>query len=168
MRVLNAIFILIFFFASESIIFSQVCKNFNQSAFCIIPESYDYNQYEKSRSSYVLIRKINKYEIVLNDNCDYKISFCTPQDYDPIQFRIIEKESEKEVYDNSIENNVNYVGFSVDGKPLTILIEVVVLAIKHKPKNNIDIGTCLGIKIVYKKLTKTDNQDNSGSNGFSK
>ncbi len=158
MRVLKAILLLIIVLELKTNLSSQVCKNFNQSALCIIPESYDYNQYEKSRSSYVLIRKINKFEVVLNNNKDYKIGVCAPQGYEPIQFQLREKESGKILYDNSNENNINYVTFSVDDKPITIIIEIIILATTYKPNDNRDMRTCIGIQIIYHKIINTESQ----------
>jgi hypothetical protein len=156
MSVLKTIFLLIFFFVLKSNVSTQVCKNFNQSAFCIIPEAYSYNQYEKSRSSYILIRKINKYEVVLNDNKEYKIGVCAPRGYEPIQFLLREKETGTVLFDNSSENNINYVAFSVNDKPITIIIEINILATNYKPDDKRDLRTCLGILIMYQKINKNE------------
>jgi len=133
----------------------QECKDFNNSRYCTIPDIQDYKQYGKSRSAYVVIHKTFKYEVVLNDKNDYKIGVCVPNGYDPVQYRIIEKETEKVIYDNSTDNYGNCVGFSVEDKPLTIIIEITVLASKFKPKDNNDMRTCVGVQILFQKIAKT-------------
>jgi hypothetical protein len=154
MRTVKVIFVLTIVLATKGILFSQECKDFNQSKFCWIPDAQDYSKYGKSKSAYVMIHKTYKYEVVLKDKKDYKIGVCVAGGYEPIQFRIIEKETEKVIYDNSTDSYGSSVGFSVEDKPLTVIIETSILATNFKPRDNSDMRTCVGIQILYQNIAK--------------
>jgi hypothetical protein len=154
MKALKILFAMAIVLGANCNLFTQDCKDFNQSKFCWIQDAQDYKKYGKSRSAYVLVHQTYKYEVILKDKRDYKIGVCVSGGYEPVQFRIIEKESEKVIYDNSTDNYGSSVGFSVEDKSLTVIIETSVLATKFKPKDNGDNRTCVGIQILYQNFGK--------------
>jgi hypothetical protein len=132
----------------------QKCNNFQKSKYCYIPDSYDFKQYGRSRSALLKINQVYEYEAVLTAHKDFKIGVCAEPGYDPVKFRVIEKESGKVIYDNSTDDYNENIGFSVEDQPLTVTIEVTVLATKVKPTDIGDDRTCAGIQILYKRIGK--------------
>jgi hypothetical protein len=154
MRTIKIILLIIFISGKSFFSYAQDCRKFNESQFCWLPDAKGYNQYGKSRGAYVLIRKTYQYEVVLRDKNDYKIGVCTLPTYNPVQFRVIDKESKNVIYDNSTDGYKNNIGFSVEDKPITVIIEIAVLATDFKPKDNGDMRTCVGVQIFFRQLTK--------------
>ncbi len=155
MRTLKVILIITTILSVLGNLHSQQCKGFYQSRYCRLPDAQDYKVYGKSRSAYVVLRKSYQYEVVLTDKNDYKIGVCVSQGLGPVQFKLIEKETGNVIYDNEPENDVLIAGFSVVDKPLTIIIEISVQATKFSLKDFNDMKTCIGIQILYQKISKT-------------
>lgn len=130
------------------------CKDFHKSRYCWIPDSYDFKPYFKSKSAQIEINKVYKYEVVLTPKKDYKIGLCTYPGYEPVRFVIIDKETDQIVYDNSNDQFMESVGFSVDELPMTVSIEITVLATDLDPKDMKDVRACVGIQIMYQRVLK--------------
>lgn len=148
------IFFLIYFILQNNL-FAQDCTDFFQSDFCEIPYSKNYKKYGKSKGIYAVIKRPYKYEVVLKHQKDYKIAVCVLPEYEPAIFKIIDKESGIVMYDNTEESDINSVGFSVEDKPINIIIEVTIVPKKFKPKDSFELITCLGVQILYKNIPKT-------------
>ncbi|HOT15292.1 MAG TPA: hypothetical protein PK252_11080 [Bacteroidales bacterium] len=132
----------------------QGCREFHKSRFCWIPGADDFKQFGRSKSTVVEMHQTYKYEVVLPPNRDYKIGTCVEPRFLPLQFRIVNKETEEAIYDNSTDDYVETVGFTVKGKPLTVIIEITPLSTKYKPKDMRDTRACAGIQILYQRLGK--------------
>jgi hypothetical protein len=138
-------------------VFSQKkneCRDFHKSRFCWIPDSYDFKQYFKAKSAQVEINKVYKHEVVLTANKDYKIGVCTYTEYGPVRFVITDKETEQIIYDNSMDEFMESVGFTVKEVPITVYIEVTIMASDVKPKDMEDMRVCMGIQILYRRFGK--------------
>lgn len=136
------------------LIYSQYCKQFHKTKYCWMNNVGNFKQYGKARSALMEIKKTYSYELVLTPRKDFKIGVCTEPIYAPIQFKIIDKEKGTIIFDNSTDNYIETIGFTVYDSPLPIIIEVTILATKFTPKDMEDLRTCAGIQIMFSKIAQ--------------
>lgn len=86
-------------------------------------------------------------------NMDYRIIFCTTPKFYPIHFVIREKETGKVLFDNKDDDYVESIGFTTENTT-AVTIDVTLLAEDAKFKDFRQNRACLGIPILYRKVTK--------------
>lgn len=131
------------------------CKDFHLSYPCRLSPSEKRGMVESSQSKSGLL-EANKeylYEVMLLRKKDYKFIFCTEEEFKPVHFVIMEKESGKVYFDNSTDEYVETIGFTTD-EGIVLTIKVTLLAIDNKFKDFSDNRGCLGMPIRYRQIPK--------------
>ena len=147
------IFTNVFLLILSSNAFSQSCQGFHHHKNCRIYDSYDFKQYGQTRSALLEINKSFTYQAVFYGQKDYKMNVCTESGYYPVHYRLINAENKEIFFDNSEDDYVESVGFTID-KNITMIIEVTILAEDINPEDPIDIRACAGIMILWRKAPK--------------
>lgn len=86
-------------------------------------------------------------------NMDYRIIFCTSPKFYPIHFVIREKDTGNVLFDNKDDDYVESIGFTTENTTM-VTIDVTLLAEGANFKDFRQNRTCLGIPILYRKVTK--------------
>ena len=145
--------LLIFLLILSSNAFSQSCRKFQHHKNCRIADSFDFKQYGQAKSALLEINKSFTYQAVFYGKKDYKMNVCTESGYYPVHYRLINAETKEVFYDNSENDYVESLGFTID-KNITMIIEVTILAEDIDPEDPIDIRACVGIQILWRKAPK--------------
>jgi hypothetical protein len=136
--------------------FGQPCYGIHGSMLCSIPAP-DINEFRASNysKSVLLQTKIPyKYSMVLVPGKDYIIGVCCELPYRPVRFKITDLVKDTVIYDNSEDDYMESIGFTVEENPLNIIIEVTVLATDAKPRSGEETRSCMGLKVLYRTIGK--------------
>lgn len=128
----------------------QQCQAYLQKI-CLKPEANDFKQFIISRAALLEVNKPSLCSVVLPPNKDYMIQFCTEPNYKPLKIRLIDKERNKIIYDNSKDAFNETLNFSVKDNPITLLIEVTVNNHNEKVSTDEEEQACTGFWIYFKK-----------------
>lgn len=129
----------------------QSCKGFHLSKDCAVPDVNDYRRYGQSRSRVVVARQTVRYQVTLFGGYDYKVGICTENAYEPVHFKIIDANRNSVFYDNTNDDYMENVGFTVD-ETKNVIIEMTVLAEDREFTDAPDYRTCLGVAIYWRKV----------------
>lgn len=129
----------------------QVCSGFHNSIYCRTPGEADYIPSGYSKSVLLDTKKAYQYAMTLAPGRDYIISVCCEPKFKPVKFRIIDISKDTVIYDNSEDDYMESIGFSVTQNPLNIIVEMTVMAknVKH-PKFADETRSCAGLKVMYR------------------
>jgi hypothetical protein len=136
--------------------YSQPCYGLSQSQVCSIPAP-DINKYiisSYSKSDLLETRVPHKYSMVLAPGKEYIIGVCSESIYGPVKFSLINAKNDTVFYDNSDDDYIESIGFTVSDNPLNLIIEITLKASDFKPKHLEDTRACLGLRILYRDVTK--------------
>lgn len=133
---------------------SQSCQGFHLNQKCSVPEIDGFKRFGQSRSKLVEAKKTFTYNVVLFGGYDYKVGFCTNSDYEPIHYKIINADDNSVFYDNSNDDYVENVGFTVE-KTKNVIFEITILATDKEFRDYTDYRTCAGIAIFWRRVPKT-------------
>jgi hypothetical protein len=150
---LSGILIASFLFINS---YSQPCYGMNQSTLCGIP-SPDINKYiisSYSKSDLVETRVPHKYSMVLAPGREYILGVCCDSRFGPVKFSLMDSKNDTVFYDNSDDDYIESIGFNVSDNPLNLIIEITLQASDFKPKHLEDTRACLGLRILYRDVTK--------------
>lgn len=125
---------------------SPDCKDFINSKYFKLSKPGDFKQYGQSKGIPVVVRKTYTFEIVFVGKNEYKMGIATESDYEPIHIRMIDKKTNKVLFDNKKYQYMGSVSFYIE-KTSMISVEVTVLAIDEPFILPEDVRVCLGIKI---------------------
>lgn len=134
----------------------QNCSGIQNSMLCDIPapnvSEFKYSSF--SRSALVETKIPYKYSATLPPGKDYLIGVCCDSRFRPVKFRIIDLVKDSVIYDNSTDDYVENIGFTVEQNPMNLIIEVTVMANDVKPRFVDDKRCCVGIRILYRTIGK--------------
>lgn len=136
----------------------QICKGYHLSKNCNIPDLQDYKRFGQSRSRLVLARKTIRYKVTLFGGYDYKIGVCTEKNFAPVHFKIIDANKNTVFYDNTNDDYVENVGFTVE-ETKNVIVEMTVLAEDMEIDNTAESRTCLGVAIYWRKVPSSITND---------
>jgi len=146
--------ILAFFLYTNS--FGQPCYGIHGSMLCAIPAP-DVNEFKTSGLSKSVLLQTKtpyKYSLVLAPGKDYIIGVCCELPYKPVKFRLIDLQKDTVIYDNSEDDYMESIGFTVEENPMNLVIEVTILATDAKPRSGEESRSCMGLKILYRTIGK--------------
>jgi len=147
-KINNLITILFFSFLGPVQLCSQDCTSYHELGDCIMDRSKDYKIYSQSKSLAISPLDTIELNIVFYGQKDYIISFCTHRKFYPINFRLIDPDTQEVLYDNTQDRYIESLGVGFDvTKSLTIKINV--LARKATPEEIEGYMGCLGVLIQY-------------------
>jgi hypothetical protein len=136
--------------------YAQPCYGIHGSMLCTIPAP-DINEFRPSSysKSVLLNTKVPyKYSVILTPGKDYIIGVCCELPYRPVRFKLIDLQKDTVVYDNSEDNYMESIGFTVEQNPLNLVIEVTVMASDAHPKSGEETRSCMGLRILYRTIGK--------------
>jgi hypothetical protein len=144
----NLIIFIIFGFMVLPQLWSQDCTNYHELGDCIMDRSKDYKIYSQSRS--IAISHLDNVElnIVFYGQKDYIISFCTHRKFYPINFKLIDPDTQEVLYDNAQDKYIESLGVGFDVTK-TLMIQIHVLARKATPEEIEGYMGCLGVLLQY-------------------
>jgi hypothetical protein len=150
---LKAIFIIIYIFLSVSVD-AQNCSNYHKRV-------GEFNKYKplgflygsQSTSITFEINETYNTDFVFYGNRDYVINFYIEKKYLPIQFKVKNTNTNELLFDNSSDEKLLSLGFSI-AETTPITIECKVLAKNINPANFDENRGCLGVLILYKPTPK--------------
>jgi len=123
---------------------------------CSIPAP-DINEYKNSAYSKSVLLQTKmpyKYSLVLAPGKDYIVGVCCELPYKPVKFKILDLLRDSVIYDNSEDDYMESIGFTVEENPLNIIIEVTVMASNTQPKSGEQTRSCMGLRILYRTIGK--------------
>jgi|GEM_PF-386594 len=132
---------------------AQNCRQFHKSRLCMEKNEPGFSLYGQSKSGFFEIDSVFSYEAILYGQKDYIVSVCTERGYEPIHYKIIDKETKDVFYDNIEDDYFESIGFTVD-KPQKVIIEVAIKARGLKPDNFTENRACVGVLILWRKVSK--------------
>ena len=136
--------------------YSQACYGIHGSMLCTIPAP-DINEYRTSTYSKSVLLKTRmpyKYSLVLMPGKDYIVGVCCELPYKPVKFKLLDLVKDSIVYDNSTDDYMESIGFTVEENPLNLIIEVTVMAPDVKEKSGEETRSCMGLRILYRTIGK--------------
>jgi hypothetical protein len=107
----------------------------------------------QSRSGTLEANITYSFQIVLFGRMDYKIIFCTQDEFYPVHFVITERESGEVYYDNEVDEYVESIGLTTD-KTITFIVEVTLLAEGTEFNDFKQNRGCLGMPVMYRRVPK--------------
>ncbi len=132
-------------------LFSQDCDHFHRGVECRLTDLGGFDLYNQSRSAKVQYGDINKYQVALFGNSEYKISVCIQAGFGLIHFRIMNLEDQRVIYDNKKYNYVESMTLSNDMTKV-VVFEISFIDTQENAKVIWDTGICLGVLIYWHKL----------------
>ena len=132
------------------------CTDYHRRSRCrpSARETGDMNFSGQSKSAYLEANKTYKLQMTLFGGMDYKIFFCTEDDFYPIHYVITEKESGILLYDNEMDEYVESIGVTIENTT-PVIVKVTLLA---KDAEFEDMGrnrACIGIPVLYRRVPKS-------------
>jgi hypothetical protein len=144
--------ILFLFILFSALIYSQDCRDFQKLDNCRIKISKNYIIYLQHTNRSIGINDTISYNITFYGNRDYIISFCAEQIFYPINIRLMQPGSGKELYNNE-SHNYNASILITLYNTQNIIIDVRSMAgqlSKDSMKNN--NRACVGLDLQYKNI----------------
>jgi len=153
--------VLFVFSIYSSVSNGQECSDYyNYSKFvnCKKCINRNYKLYMPPKNTTIGVDDTLTFTIMFYDNRDYLISFCTDQKYYPINIKLIESATGKELYDNAKDNYCESFGVGFYNT-CNLTIKVSLLANKtdnDKLKKN--EKACVGMILQWKKVLYSKNK----------
>ena len=132
--------------------FSQDCSDFQKLSKCKIKIIKNCKIYMQHKNAAIGINDTLTYNIVFYGNRDYIISFCADQKYYPLNIRLLQPETNEEIYDNAKDDYCGSIGVGFYNTQ-NLIIEVTLLADeldKDRIKSNEKV--CVGLDMQWKKI----------------
>ena len=132
------------------------CGSMNESSLfkISVPDIHEYSTLPYSKSVLLQAKIPYKYSIVLSPGKDYIIAVCCDSAYKPVKFKVIDLQNKTIFYDNSVDDFKQFISFTVEGSPMSIIIEVTVLATYKQVKPGEELRSCMGFKVLCRTIGK--------------
>ena len=147
--------ILLFLFSLfSSLNYSQQCDDYyNYSKFvncrhCL--NSY-YKIYMHTKHVSIGIIDTLTYNVVFTGNRDYIISFCADQNYYPLNIKLFESETKRQLYDNATSDYKESIKVRISNTQ-NIIIELTLMADKADSNKISKNSVCVGMILQWRKL----------------
>ncbi|MGE0088604.1 MAG: hypothetical protein AB7S50_03915 [Bacteroidales bacterium] len=131
----------------------QPCQGFHLDRVCGVSDIGDFKRFGQSRSRLLEPQKTFKYKVVFFGGYDYKVGLCTENTFGPVHYRIINADDNSVFFDNSDEDYVETVGFTVE-KTKNVIFEITLLAKDKKFRDIRDTRACAGVVIFWRRVPK--------------
>jgi hypothetical protein len=150
MKKFKILFILISMISINCI--SQECSDFQKLSKCKISIVKSCKIYMQHKNASIGINDTLTYNIVFSGDRDYILTFCTDQKYYPLNIRLLQPETNEEIYDNAKDDYCGSIGVGFYNTQ-NLIIEVTLLADKSgndRIKSN--EKACVGLDMQWKKI----------------
>ncbi len=143
--------LLLFFHLSELDAQKNNCKKFHLYGPCMQYSGPGFKYDGQSRSNIIGFGDKLIYNMVFYGERQYKIYFCTSDEFYPIHVKLIDPVTRELLYDNKEDDYQNTMTLNID-KTRRILIDFTVLA--HDASNELKMNYlgCSGVLMEWKKL----------------
>jgi hypothetical protein len=147
--IINLIILIIFGFIVPAHLIAQDCTNYHELGDCIMDRQREYKIYSQSKSVAISALDTIELNIVFYGQKDYILSFCTHRKFYPVNFKLIDPDTQEILYNNAQDRYIESLGVGFDvTKSLTI--QVIVLARKATPEEIEGYMGCLGLLLQYR------------------
>lgn len=143
------VLIILLFFGK--FLLAQECRHFHLGVECRLDNIGGYKLNNQSKGVTIQYGVINKFQVALIGNYDYKVNVCSQPGFGIIHFRIINTENQKVIYDNEKHKYIQDVTFSNDATKV-VIFEVSFIDTEENAKVIWDVGICMGILIYWHKM----------------
>lgn len=129
----------------------QECRHFHLGVECRLDNIGGYKLNNQSKGVSIQYGVVNKFQVALIGNYEYKINVCSQPGFGTIHFRIINTEDQRVIYDNEKHKYAQDLTLSNDATKIVIL-EISFIDTEENAKAIWDTGICLGILIYWHNL----------------
>jgi hypothetical protein len=126
------------------------CKKFHLYSECNINPGPRYKYDGQSRSNIIGVGDQMIYSLVLYADRQYTINFCTSDYFKPIHVKLLNAETDEEIYDNKADEYLQSITLNID-KTQRLKIFLEVLADEMTEEEKLEFFGCIGMMIQYKK-----------------
>jgi len=91
------------------------------------------------------------YNVVFTGNRDYIISFCADQNYYPLNIKLFESETKRQLYDNATSDYKESIKVRISNTQ-NIIIELTLMADKADSNKISKNSVCVGMILQWRKL----------------
>lgn len=144
----------IFLFAfviSTTISIAQDCRSFYKSSRCFASRSDEFKQYGQARGAAVEVGETYALQTIMYGQKDFIVSVCAESGYKKLHFKIIDKDKNETLYDNTDDDYNQYIGFAMENTR-TVTIELTILSEKKDNVDPMKDRVCVGVQIVWRKI----------------
>ncbi len=148
--------IALFLFSFSMLSYSQLCDDYyNYSKFVNCRQCFNsyYKIYMRPKHVLIGIHDTLSYNVAFTGNRDYIISFCADQMYYPLNIRLFEQTTMKELYDNAKSDYKESIKVGINNTQ-NILIKLTLLADNPGQPKITKTDACVGLILQYRKLKK--------------
>ena len=132
------------------------CRKFHLYADCNNNPGPRFKYDGQSRSNIIGFGDELVYSLVLYEQKQYNINFCTSEYFAPIHIKLMNAETNEVFYDNASDDYIETLTLNIDQtQRLKIFVEI--LAKDMSEKDKLEYFGCLGMMIQSKKIEEFDN-----------
>ncbi len=145
--------VILFLLSYFSVIsYGQDCSDFENSTNCKVIIIKNYAIFLQHKNAAVNINDTLIYEITFSGNRDYILSFCANHNYYPLNIRLLQSTTKKELYNNASDNFNESITMTLYNTQ-NIILEVILMADKiDKNRIKSDDKICIGLDMQWKKI----------------
>jgi hypothetical protein len=126
------------------------CRKFHLYSDCNVNPGPRFKFDGQSRSNIIGVGDQMIYSLVLYEERQYKINFCTSEYFEPIHVQLINAETDEIIYDNVTDDYLAMLTLNID-KTQRLKIFVEILAKDMPEEDKLEYFGCLGMMIQSKK-----------------
>jgi hypothetical protein len=127
------------------------CKKFHLYADCNVNPGPRFKYDGQSRSNIIGVGDQLIYSLVLYEEQQYKIIFCTSDFFKPIHMKVIDAVTDEVIYDNKTDDYLNTLTLNIDKtKRMKFFVEI--LAKDMSEEDKLEYFGCIGMMVQYKKI----------------
>lgn len=126
------------------------CKKFHLYSYCNANPGPRFKYDGQSRSNIIGVGDQMIYSLVLYADRQYSINLCTSEYFKPVHIKLLNAETDEEMYDNQADDYLETITLNVD-RTQRIKVFVEVLAEEMTEEEKLEYFGCLGMMIQYRK-----------------
>lgn len=127
------------------------CKKFHLYSDCNSNPGPRFKYDGQSRSNIIGVGDQLIYSLVLYENKQYVLNFCTSEFFKPVHIKVMSPEDENLIYDNADEKYLETLTLNID-KTQRLKIMVEVMAENMTEEDKLDYFGCIGMLVKHKKV----------------
>ena len=148
MRITRCCFIGLILFSATALS-AQDCVEYYNSTGCSLDRQRGYKIYSQSKSAPITVGDTIEFDIVFYGQKEYIFSLCTRQDLYPINFRLVDPDTQDILYDNANDRYIESLGIGFDATR-SLAIQINVLANQTPVPEQGDGVGCVGLLLQYR------------------
>lgn len=127
------------------------CKKFHYYSDCNNNPGPGFKYDGQSRSNIIGVGDIMIYSLVMYEQKQYKINFCTSDMFEPIHLKLLNAETNEVVYDNKSDEYIQTLTLNID-KTQRLKVSVEVVASEMTEEEKMEYFGCIGMMVQWKKI----------------